>query len=244
MHSKFGRFFPLVSLVLLFCAWSAYSAPLMTPLKGNVFSQPWAASDFTLIDQHGTPFHMADTKGKVVVLTYIYTHCTDFCPFVALKLKEASKLLGAEADKAVFVAVSTDPERDTPRVCAEYSKVIGMFDSWHFVTGPLSALEKVWKNYYISVEKEKPASAAVTAKPVNPKEEKEMQEEAQKVANGLGADDKALVGRIIDQFGGGYDVSHDIPFWIVDKQGKMRVDLDADATPADIAFDMKALLGE
>jgi cytochrome oxidase Cu insertion factor (SCO1/SenC/PrrC family) len=119
-----------------------------------------------------------------------------------------------------------------------------MFDSWHFVTGPLSALEKVWKNYYISVEKEKPASAAVTAKPVNPKEEKEMQEEAQKVANGLGADDKALVGRIIDQFGGGYDVSHDIPFWIVDKQGKMRVDLDADATPADIAFDMKALLGE
>ena len=231
-----------VALVLL-AAPHLHALPPST-LKGNVFSQPWPAADFTLTDQNGTPFHMADTKGKVVVMTYIYTHCTDFCPFVALKLKAAGKLLGSEADKFVLVAVTTDPERDTPRVCAAYSKAIGMSDSWHFVTGPLAEIRSVWKNYYIGVEKEEEKPGSAAAKPPSAQEEKAAQEEAAKVARGLSSADKALVGKIIDAFGGGYDVSHDIPFWIVDKQGRMRANLDADATPGDIAFDVKALIAE
>ncbi len=214
-------------------------------LKGNVFSRPWPAADFTLTDQHGAAFHMSDTKGKVVVLTWIYTHCTDFCPFVALKLKEAGKLLAPEAGRFVLVAVTTDPERDTPGVCAEYSREIGMFDSWHFVTGPLAVMRRVWKSYYIGVEKEHDGPPAATAvRPVDPQVEKQMAEQAAKVASGLARQDKDFAGEIIEKFGGGYDVSHDIPFWIVDTQGRMRVDLEADATPADIAFDVRSLLAE
>ncbi|HUI72975.1 MAG TPA: SCO family protein [Spirochaetia bacterium] len=236
------RYLLVLAPFVLFAAAPLHANP-PSGLNGNVFAQPWAASDFTLTDQHGATFHMADMKGRVVVMTYIYTHCTDFCPFVALKLKEAGKLLGSEAGKYVLVAVTTDPERDTPKVCAEYSKAIGMFDSWHFVTGPLSKVRMVWKSYYIGVEKETPQPAA-TAKPPSAQEEKEAQEEAAKVSRGLGSEDRALVGKVIEAFGGGYDVSHDIPFWIVDKQGRMRVSLDADATPADIASDVKALISE
>ena len=231
----------LAPLAMLAAAPLQASPP--ATLNGNVFSQPWAAADFTLTDQHGAPFHMADTKGKVVVMTYIYTHCTDFCPFVALKLKEAGKLLGPDAGKFVLVAVTTDPERDTPNVCAAYSKAIGMSDSWSFVTGPALSVRGVWKNYYIGVEKE-PEQPVAAAKPLSPQEEKAAQEEAAGVARGLGSQDRALVGKIIDAFGGGYDVSHDIPFWIVDKHGMMRVNLDADATPAEIASDVKALIAE
>ncbi|MGA2761926.1 MAG: SCO family protein [Spirochaetia bacterium] len=238
------RLFPVFSLLLL-AAWPLWAAPPMVPLKGNVFSQPWPAADFSLTDQHNRVFHMADTKGKVVVLSFIYTHCTDFCPFIALKLKEAAKLLGADDGRFVMVAVTTDPQRDTPRVNAQYSRAMGMFDSWHFVTGPIGEMRRVWKDYYIGVEMEKetpPAAAAATK--VDPKAEKEAQDQAQKVASGLSTEDRTLVGHIIDQFGGGYDVSHDIPFWIVDRQGRMRVSLDADATPADIAFDVRSLLAE
>ncbi|HVP18861.1 MAG TPA: SCO family protein [Spirochaetia bacterium] len=234
----------LLILPLALLAAAPLRAAPPAALKGNIFSQPWIASDFMLTDQHGKPFRMADTKGKVVVLTYIYTHCTDFCPFVALKLKEAGKLVGADEGRLVLVAVSTDPERDTPQVCAEYSKAIGMFDSWHFVTGRRAAVKKVWKDYFIGVEKEEEKPAAAPAKPSTPQEEKEARDEAEKVARGLSAEDTALVGQIIDMFGGGYDVSHDIPFWIVDKQGRMRVSLDADATPADIALDVRSLLAE
>jgi len=122
------RFIAAFTLVLLIATASAFAAPAMTDLKGQIFPKPWTATDFTLTDQHGKVFRMADTRGKVVVMTYIYTHCTDFCPFVALKLRAAEKILGADASKAVFVAVTTDPERDTPQVCADYSKAIGMYD--------------------------------------------------------------------------------------------------------------------
>ena len=43
---------------------------------------------------------MAATRGKVVVMTFIYTHCTDLCPFVTMKLKSARDQLGKDADKA------------------------------------------------------------------------------------------------------------------------------------------------
>jgi len=43
-------------------------------LVGKVFAQPWPAANFTLTDQNGKPFTMAVTKGKGVVLSFIYTH--------------------------------------------------------------------------------------------------------------------------------------------------------------------------
>jgi hypothetical protein len=45
----------------------------------------------------------------------------------------------------------------------------------------------------------------------------------------LGDTDESLVVGIIRQFGEGYEVFHDIRFWVVDKEGMMRVFLEADA---------------
>ena len=229
-----------VSLAFFAAAASVGAAPAGGALTGSVYAQPWPAADFSLTQQDGKTFHMADTRGKVVVLSFIYTHCTDFCPFVALKLKEARLLLGANADKAEFVAVTTDPLRDTQKVIADYSNTIGMFDSWHFVTGPLHVMRKVWKDYFIGVEMVKEGPARAPAAAPDP----EADQEAQKVSRGLGTEDRSLAGTIIERFGGGYEVSHDIPFWIVDKRGMMRVTLDADASPADIAHDLRLLLEE
>jgi len=209
-------------------------------LAGNVYDKPWPAADFTLTDQNGEKFRMADARGKVVVMSFIYTHCTDFCPFVALKLKAARALLGPDAEKAVLVVVTTDPLRDTTKVLAEYSRAMGMETSWHFVTGRLSAMHKVWKDYFIGVEIEKESPGTAPA----PKLDLATDQDAQKVARGLTSEERGLAGSIIDQFGGGYEVSHDIPFWLVDPHGMMRVSLDADATPQDIAKDIRILLQE
>lgn len=234
-------------LVLLASCVSLAAAPSAAKLEGTVYAQPWPAADFSLTDQNGAPFRMADTRGKVVVLSFVYTHCTDFCPFVALKLKEARELLGPAADGTVFVAVTTDPLRDTPKVIAAYSAAMGMEKGWSFVTGPLPTMRKVWKDYFIHVEvekepAEKPAPGAKTSADAKP--DPAADEMAQAVSRGLTREDRDRAGTIIERFGGGYDVSHDIPFWIVDKRGMMRVSLDADATPADIAKDIRALSQE
>jgi len=59
---------------------------LVTGLVGNLLQHTSPPPDFALTNQNGAAFHMAVMKSKVVLLSFIYTHCTDICPFIALKL--------------------------------------------------------------------------------------------------------------------------------------------------------------
>jgi protein SCO1/2 len=222
------RFLPLILVMLA----AACQAPVK--LTGTVLPHPAAAPDFTLVDQAGQPFHMADTKGRVVVITFIYTHCTDLCPFVTLKLKSAREQLGKDADKAVFVAVTTDPERDTQSVIAAYSKAAGLYDSWHFVTGPVAAVKQVWFDYGVGVDIEKKVGDEPAPKSGGMSDAEPVQ--------GLSPKEVTDAHDIVAGFGGGYDVSHSTPFWIVDRAGKIRASMDADALPSDIAGNLRALM--
>ena len=203
-------------------------------LVNNMVQQPLQAADFTLTDQNNQPFHMADQKGKVVLMCFIYTHCTDISPFEAAKVKEVYQQLGSDAKNVAIVAVTTDPKRDVPAVTLPYSKALGLESVWHFVGGPAKAVQAVWASYAIGVTVD-PGTDAV-APP------KGMMDMDKPPTQGLSSDDLSLVGKIVQQFGGGYDVGHSAPFWIVDKKGWIRVGMDADATPADIATNVRVLL--
>jgi len=207
----------------------------VTGLVNNMMQHSASAADFTLTDQNGLPFHMADGKGKVVVMSFIYTHCTDICPFIAVKVRDAYQLLGSDAAGVVFVAVTTDPKRDVPQVTLPYSKALGMADAWHFVGGDPKAVQAVWFNYGIGVTVDSGTDA------VAPPKEGAMKD-MPSPTQGLSKADLDLAGQISDQFGGGYDVGHSAPFWIVDKHGRVQVLMDADATPADIVTNVRVLL--
>jgi len=206
----------------------------ITGLVNNMVQQPQRAADFALTDQNNQPFHMADQRGKVVLLCFIYTHCTDICPFIAAKVKEVYQQLGPDAKNVVLVAVTTDPKRDVPAVTLPYSKALGLDDVWHFVGGSAKAVQAVWASYAIGVTVDPDTDAVAPPKGTMDMDKPPTQ--------GLSSDDLALVGTIVQQFGGGYDVGHSAPFWIVDKKGWIRVGMDADATPADIVTNMRGLL--
>lgn len=234
MHVKRSTLVFLFFLVSSFCIFPLGVFERPVALAGTVIPHPSAAPDFSLSDQRGVQFHMADTKGKVVVMSFIYTHCTDLCPFISVKLKSAMNLLGKDADKAVFVAVTTDPDRDTEKVIGAYSRAAGLFDSWHFLTGTKAAVKDVWFNYGVGVDIEKPADAAAadTGNAVD----------APEPTQGLSTAEADLARNIAAQFGGGYNVSHTAPFWFIDRQGKIRAFLDADALPSEIAANVRALM--
>ncbi len=206
----------------------------VTGLVNNMVQQPQQAADFTLTDQNNQPFHMADQRGKVVLMCFIYTHCTDICPFIAAKVKEVYQQLGPDAKNVVLVAVTTDPKRDVPAVTLPYSKALGLDDVWHFVGGPAKAVQAVWASYAIGVTVDPDTDAVAPPKGAMDMDKPPTQ--------GLSSDDLSLVGKIVQQFGGGYDVGHSAPFWIVDKKGWIRVGMDADATPADIVTNVRVLL--
>lgn len=112
---------------------------------GSLINPATPAADFVLTDQNGSPFRLADQKGKVVLLFFGYTHCTDVCPVTLAEFLQIRSALDTREQAIGFVFITVDPERDSADVLAKY---IDSFDPSFFgLTGSMSSLESVWSNY-------------------------------------------------------------------------------------------------
>jgi protein SCO1/2 len=72
------------------------------PLKGTDLGKA-SAPDFRLTDQSGRAVSFAGRRGRVVVLTFLYTHCPDECPLIAEKLHSTAGQMGDAMSKVSFV---------------------------------------------------------------------------------------------------------------------------------------------
>ena len=117
------------------------------------------APDFHLTDQYGKPVSLSQFRGKVVVLTFLYTHCPDACPLTAEKLHATQAQLGSDASNVVMLAVSTDPTGDTPATAVSFSQQHKLSTNWHYLLGTHQELSPVWNAYSIYAQ---PASSKVT----------------------------------------------------------------------------------
>lgn len=109
--------------------------------------------DFKLKNQDGRPIHLGQFKGKVLLVTFIYTRCPlpDFCPRVTRNFAVIEKELAASPAlyaKTHLICISFDPEHDTPeRLRAYGATYIGSdasraFAHWDFaVAGKPELLE-------------------------------------------------------------------------------------------------------
>src|SRR5581483_6530532 len=59
-----------------------------------------AVADFTLTDQNGKPFRFASARGKLVLVTFIFTACPDVCPLLTADFQSWSFLTGSRAELA------------------------------------------------------------------------------------------------------------------------------------------------
>ena len=111
------------------------------------------APDFTLIDQDGKRFLSTNLRGKIVVLDFIYTTCTDVCPLFTVNFLRLQHQLKPEHKSGViFISITTDPEIDSPKVLKAYAQRHGAdFGNWAFLTGTEAQLKEVWKGFGIRV---------------------------------------------------------------------------------------------
>ena len=109
-----------------------------------------AAPDFTLTDGvSGKSVTLSSLRKKTVALAFLYTRCPDVCPLTAGQFSAAQRALGDDASKVEFVAVSVDPEGDTPTAVREFSDLHDLSERWHYLIGPRPQLEAVWALYGI-----------------------------------------------------------------------------------------------
>jgi len=141
--------------VLLAAAASFVWGPVDAAPKPEALPTLGPAPAFTLTAQDERRLSLADLRGKVVVLTFIYTACADTCPLLTAKMAALQGRLGADFGARVFfVSVTVDPERDTPAVLKGYGVAHGArFDGWAFLTGTPAEIREVGKRYGIFAKK-------------------------------------------------------------------------------------------
>lgn len=111
------------------------------------------ARDFVLLTQDNQRFDSKRLRGKVVVLDFIFTTCTDVCPiFTANFAQLQRKLNDRYGSELFFVSVTTDPEVDSPKVLKAYAQRYGAdFNNWAFLTGSEVQLREVWNGFSVRV---------------------------------------------------------------------------------------------
>lgn len=110
-----------------------------------------AAPDFSLLNQDGRRVRLKDLSGKVVVMTFFFSHCMDVCPTQLNVLDTLmGELSGPQRQRLVLVGVSIDPVRDTPARLNAFANERGLdAELWQLLTGTLHEVTKVASDYGI-----------------------------------------------------------------------------------------------
>ncbi len=108
-----------------------------------------ASPNFTLTDDRGTAWTLADQRGRVVLLTFGFTHCADTCPLTTAKLVRIVNGLGARGDDVRVAFVTVDPQRDTPPVLHRWISKFGGGDRLVGLTGTPAQISAVERDYHV-----------------------------------------------------------------------------------------------
>lgn len=115
------------------------------------------APDVVLVDQDAKNRRVSEWRGKVLVVTFVYTRCPlpDFCPRMDRNFAEAQRAISGDRQLASGVhllSVSFDPEYDTPKVLAEHAQRVGATpEIWTYATGDRAAIETLTERFGVSV---------------------------------------------------------------------------------------------
>ncbi|HZQ69273.1 MAG TPA: SCO family protein [Terriglobales bacterium] len=110
--------------------------------------------DFSLVDQNRRNVTLAQFSGKVVAITFTYTHCAlpNFCFRIANNFRQLQKRFSSQLGRdLVFMTITFDPVHDTPEVMAKYGKTWNADpNGWRLLTGSLSDVEDICNRMGIS----------------------------------------------------------------------------------------------
>jgi protein SCO1/2 len=103
--------------------------------------QAWL-SRFELIERSGETVNSEDLLGQPYVVSFFFSTCPSICVQQNQRLKELQDAFAGRGVK--FVAISVDPETDTPERLREYATRFGADEKqWLFMTGDLTYIRRI-----------------------------------------------------------------------------------------------------
>jgi protein SCO1/2 len=118
--------------------------------------------DFRFLNQSGKTINLAQFKGKVLLITFIYSRCplADYCPRMSRNFADIDKALRADPSldpSTHLLSISFDPTYDTPKVLRSYGGAYTgrytkeTFDHWDFAAPSEKDLPAVTQFFNVGI---------------------------------------------------------------------------------------------
>ena len=120
--------------------------------------------DFSFVNQDGKSISLGQYRGKVLLVTFIYTRCPfpDFCPRVSSNFAQIYRQLAIDPALAnvQLLSISFDPDHDRPKVLRDYGFSVAhtrdadLFRRWEFAVPRQADLPKIADFFALTVKPE------------------------------------------------------------------------------------------
>ena len=114
-------------------------------VQGTAKDIETVGGDFSLTTHMNSTYSLSDSRGKVVLLFFGFTHCPDVCPMTLSTIQVILDQLGGQATQVQPLLITVDPKRDTPEILNNYLRWFG----YNFIglTGTTEEVNKVVTQY-------------------------------------------------------------------------------------------------
>ena len=104
-------------------------------------------SEFELVERSGEKVSSADLIGTPYIVSFFFSTCPSICVQQNQKIRELQEEFAGRNVK--FLAISVDPETDTPERLREYAARFGADQSqWLFLTGSLAYIRHIGETVF------------------------------------------------------------------------------------------------
>jgi len=113
------------------------------------------APDFTLTDQDGRKVTLSSSRGKVVLVNFIFTQCEEVCLQMTREMRGLQEHFGQRMGReVVFLSITVDPAHDSPRALKLYGRKHNLdFATWRLLTGSPEQIDALRDRFGVYAEK-------------------------------------------------------------------------------------------
>ncbi len=205
--------------------------PSSSQFSGFALPEPFAAAPIDLATADGGRFQLADARGKAVLIFFGYTRCPDVCPQTLAKLSAALAELGDGAEDVTTVFVTVDPSHDTADVVRRYltdhdPRIVGL-------VGAEAEIASLAASYDVAYG---PAPTPAPGLMPPGASDGHGDHDASSAWPATAGSAATLAADATPE------LAHSSTVFLIDPAGRLRVVLGAEASPRDIAHDVRAVL--
>ena len=128
---------------------SALTLPPPSPYRGSIPPADIRVPQFTLHDYRGAKVTTRELRGRIAVVSFVDTKCTEKCPIVTSVIARGLRELPAHTRSAVMpLLISVNPNVDT-RASITRFLAVRRARRLYYLVGSVRELRPVWKAFAI-----------------------------------------------------------------------------------------------